>query len=114
MKDQADIAYSTGMATTTRPGPATFGGEMKVDVCVVGAGIAGLTTAYMLGLEGKSVVVMDDLPPDGGTEGAKLRLTQALDDHSAQFDFPKGFHYGPRSEEHTSELQSRLHLVCRL
>src|ERR1041385_9291563 len=23
-------------------------------------------------------------------------------------------HYGPRSEEHTSELQSRLHLVCRL
>src|SRR2546429_1313875 len=22
--------------------------------------------------------------------------------------------YGPRSEEHTSELQSRLHLVCRL
>src|SRR2546429_4581983 len=23
-------------------------------------------------------------------------------------------HPGPRSEEHTSELQSRLHLVCRL
>src|SRR2546422_6120626 len=23
-------------------------------------------------------------------------------------------HRGPRSEEHTSELQSRLHLVCRL
>src|SRR2546422_8302222 len=26
-----------------------------------------------------------------------------------QFDYE-----GPRSEEHTSELQSRLHLVCRL
>src|SRR5690554_1458850 len=26
---------------------------------------------------------------------------------------PKG-HYGTRSEEHTSELQSRPHLVCRL
>src|SRR6266436_6203573 len=24
------------------------------------------------------------------------------------------FKYGKRSEEHTSELQSRLHLVCRL
>src|SRR6266436_8949465 len=24
------------------------------------------------------------------------------------------FRYAPRSEEHTSELQSRLHLVCRL
>src|SRR2546429_5527884 len=29
--------------------------------------------------------------------------------------FPGGsFINGPRSEEHTSELQSRLHLVCRL
>src|SRR2546429_4562498 len=29
---------------------------------------------------------------------------------------PKGYKYPkkPRSEEHTSELQSRLHLVCRL
>src|SRR2546422_2273315 len=26
---------------------------------------------------------------------------------------PRGWHH-PRSEEHTSELQSRLHLVCRL
>src|SRR2546429_6814434 len=25
-----------------------------------------------------------------------------------------GEQHGPRSEEHTSELQSRLHLVCRL
>src|SRR5216684_5065722 len=28
-------------------------------------------------------------------------------------DRPHG-HHAPRSEEHTSELQSRLHLVCRL
>src|SRR2546422_6103104 len=27
---------------------------------------------------------------------------------------PVGNHHEPRSEEHTSELQSRLHLVCRL
>src|SRR2546429_6577058 len=32
------------------------------------------------------------------------------------FDYPKGLggHSDGRSEEHTSELQSRLHLVCRL
>src|SRR5687768_18373298 len=32
------------------------------------------------------------------------------------FDFEPKAHWdlGPRSEEHTSELQSRLHLVCRL
>src|SRR3712207_7631445 len=27
---------------------------------------------------------------------------------------PLGFRIGPRSEEHTSELQSRQYLVCRL
>src|SRR5687768_17815667 len=27
---------------------------------------------------------------------------------------PRVLHEQPRSEEHTSELQSRLHLVCRL
>src|SRR5687768_17891230 len=27
---------------------------------------------------------------------------------------PEGYYSIPRSEEHTSELQSRLHLVCRL
>src|SRR2546422_11167369 len=35
------------------------------------------------------------------------------------YDFPRlgvgpAIPYGARSEEHTSELQSRLHLVCRL
>src|SRR2546422_5974929 len=29
-------------------------------------------------------------------------------------NFHAGFRGGSRSEEHTSELQSRLHLVCRL
>src|SRR5687768_17812927 len=38
-------------------------------------------------------------------------------EHAAQALGPHHQHHlgvGPRSEEHTSELQSRLHLVCRL
>ena len=31
----------------------------KADVCIVGAGIAGLTTGYLLALEGKSVIIID-------------------------------------------------------
>ncbi len=31
----------------------------SADVCVVGAGIAGMTSAYLLAREGKSVVVVD-------------------------------------------------------
>src|SRR2546422_7293690 len=43
-------------------------------------------------------------------EGASIRLDRGFSDElpypAASFDL--------RSEEHTSELQSRLHLVCRL
>src|ERR1035438_9301858 len=33
--------------------------NISADVCVVGAGIAGMTTAYLLAREGKSVVILD-------------------------------------------------------
>ena len=33
--------------------------NLQVDVCVVGAGIAGLTTAYMLTQRGRTVAVLD-------------------------------------------------------
>src|SRR5205809_3874813 len=53
--------------------------------------------------------------PDAGRGGlADLNLQHARLDHSAR-DFPAALaRLAPRSEEHTSELQSRLHLVCRL
>src|SRR2546422_5452037 len=43
----------------------------------------------------------------------------AIDPHDAGFDLGRHVErqvdvLRPRSEEHTSELQSRLHLVCRL
>lgn len=34
--------------------------DARVDVCIVGAGITGMTTAYLLAREGKSVMVLDD------------------------------------------------------
>src|SRR2546422_5471540 len=40
---------------------------------------------------------------------ALVRIDRPADHGAAQFERPKD-----RSEEHTSELQSRLHLVCRL
>jgi glycine/D-amino acid oxidase-like deaminating enzyme/nitrite reductase/ring-hydroxylating ferredoxin subunit len=40
--------------------------DAHADVCVVGAGMAGLMTAYLLARDGRSVVVLDDGRPGGG------------------------------------------------
>jgi glycine/D-amino acid oxidase-like deaminating enzyme/nitrite reductase/ring-hydroxylating ferredoxin subunit len=52
------------------------------DVCVVGGGVAGLTTAYLLAREGKSVVVLDAKPAAaaGETERTTAHLAWAIDD----------------------------------
>jgi len=51
------------------------------DVCVIGAGITGLTTAYLLACSGKRVIVLDDGPIAGGvTARTTAHLTAALDD----------------------------------
>src|SRR5437763_7143239 len=55
--------------------------DASADVCVIGAGIAGLSTAYMLAREGKSVIVVDDGPVGGGETGrTTAHLSNALDD----------------------------------
>lgn len=56
-------------------------GDTRTDVCIVGAGIAGLTTAYLLAKEGRQVVVIDDGPTAGGeTCRTTAHFVSALDD----------------------------------
>ena len=55
--------------------------DIRVNVCIVGAGIAGMTSAYLLARTGRSVVVIDDGPIAGGETGrTTAHLTAALDD----------------------------------
>ena len=50
-------------------------------MCVIGAGIAGITTAYLLARGGRRVVVLNDGPVGGGeTTRTTAHLTNALDD----------------------------------
>lgn len=54
--------------------------SLSADVCVVGAGIAGLSTAYRLALEGAEVVVLEAQGIGSGeTERTTAHLTAALD-----------------------------------
>ena len=51
------------------------------DVCVIGAGIAGVTTAYLLAREKKSVILIDDGTPGCGQTGmTTAHLSNVIDD----------------------------------
>lgn len=63
------LSVSPWMATADIPQLAALEQSTEADVCVVGAGIAGLTTAYLLAREGRSVVVIDDGSIGGGETG---------------------------------------------
>src|SRR5687767_149852 len=69
------------MATAAVPDEQRLAGDTTADVCIVGAGIAGLTTAYLLAKQGASVIVLDDGPTAGGeTCRTTAHLVSALDD----------------------------------
>jgi ribulose 1,5-bisphosphate synthetase/thiazole synthase len=58
---------------TDMPKCSRLAGDIETEVCVVGAGIAGLTTSYLLAKEGQRVVLLDD-----GVEGVQKRWRGAL------------------------------------
>ncbi len=55
--------------------------DQRADVCIVGAGIAGMSCAYELAKAGKRVIVLDDGPVGGGQTGrTTAHLANAVDD----------------------------------
>src|SRR3712207_7433787 len=60
--------------------------------------------------------VLDELERIGPTnwEEKRHRAHQLLLEEQYSFGIKAGYKTHPRSEEHTSELQSRQYLVCRL
>ena len=78
---KAERTLSLWAGTADVPGRPSLAGDLATDVCIVGAGIAGLTTAYLLAREGRPVVVLDDGPIGGGETGrTTAHLASALDD----------------------------------
>jgi glycine/D-amino acid oxidase-like deaminating enzyme/nitrite reductase/ring-hydroxylating ferredoxin subunit len=68
-------------ATAKLPTSAQLAADVQCDVCVVGAGIAGITTAYLLAKAGKRVVLLDDGPLAGGmTYVTTAHLSSIIDD----------------------------------
>lgn len=83
--DQATL--SPWMVETSRTATSPLMQDATVDVCIVGAGIAGMTTAYLLAQEGVSVMVLDDGVVGGGqTQRTTAHLSNALDDRYIELE----------------------------
>ena len=80
-QENSGQSTSLWMATAAVPNQSTLVEDTQADVCIVGAGIAGITTAYLLTKQGKSVVVLDDGAIGGGqTQRTTAHLSNAIDD----------------------------------
>jgi glycine/D-amino acid oxidase-like deaminating enzyme/nitrite reductase/ring-hydroxylating ferredoxin subunit len=89
-------------AGVDRPAFAALDADTQADVCIVGAGIAGLSTAYLLTQAGKSVVVIDDGEIGGGmTAVTSAHLTCLLDRSYAELEQVRG--------RDTSNIAARAH-----
>ena len=87
MKDDSQASTSIWMATANTPSQSPLKESIRTDVCIIGAGIAGLTTAYLIGREGRSVVVLDDGVIGGGMTGrTTAHLTNAYDDRYVEIE----------------------------
>ncbi|MBC7911984.1 MAG: FAD-dependent oxidoreductase [Pyrinomonadaceae bacterium] len=82
MQNDSGNTVSVWMATAEEiPSDGALGADAKADICIVGAGIAGITTAYLLAREGVSVLVLDDGAIGGSMTGrTTAHLVNALDD----------------------------------
>src|SRR5438270_2452871 len=81
MRTETCESVSVWVATATAPPQPELTEDVDANVCIIGAGIAGLTTAYLLARAGKVVVVLDDGPIGGGmTARTTAHLSNALDD----------------------------------
>ena len=115
MKRDSEMTTSVWMATAEIPSRPALTKDLKVDVCVVGAGIAGLTTAYLLANEGRSVVVLDVGPIAGGeTTRTTAHLVNALDDRYFELETMHG-EKGARlaAESHTAAIDRIEAIVAK-
>src|SRR5437868_12915417 len=78
MHSDSGHTTSVWMGTTEVPTFQPLTQDLRTNVCVIGAGIAGMTTAYLLARAGRAVVVIDDGPIGGGeTSRTTAHLTAA-------------------------------------
>lgn len=114
MKAESGQTQSLWHATTEVPKYPKLDRNITADVCVIGAGIAGMSTAYHLAKAGQSVVVLEDgLIGSGETGRTTAHITHALDDRYHAIEKMHG-EEGARlaAESHTTAI-NRAEAISR-
>src|SRR5918993_759426 len=103
---------SVWMATAKMPAEPKLAEDEGTDVCIVGGGIAGLTTAYELTKAGKRVVVLDDGPTAGGeTARTTAHLAFYIDDGLTEIESPHGEEGRPLAVETPPAAVARIERI---
>src|SRR5438105_4335086 len=80
MSTMIQSTSSPWRAAVRMPPSPKLTGEHQTDICIVGAGIAGLSVGYLLSKAGRKVIVLDDGKIGGGqTEVTTAHLSSAID-----------------------------------
>src|SRR5689334_12855132 len=87
----------------------SLGAGTNADVAIVGAGITGLTTGYLLAKEGKSVAILDAWGLAAGeTSRTTAHLTAVLDDRFSDIEST----FGAAGARHAAESHmSAIHRI---
>jgi glycine/D-amino acid oxidase-like deaminating enzyme/nitrite reductase/ring-hydroxylating ferredoxin subunit len=88
--------------------------NVTADVCVVGAGIAGMTTAYLLACESRQVVLIDDGPVGGGMTGrTTAQFVTLVDDGYDKIEKMLGQEYARLCAESQIAAIDRVELIVK-
>ena len=107
-------SVSLWLASSDLPTFAPLRQDLQVDVCIVGAGMAGLSTAYLLAKEGRRVaIVTQEGVGEGETMRTSAHLTAALDTRYFRLEAP--WRAGARlaAASHTRAIDRIEHIVAR-
>jgi glycine/D-amino acid oxidase-like deaminating enzyme/nitrite reductase/ring-hydroxylating ferredoxin subunit len=104
-----EFSTSLWMDTVKMPHFPQLEDNIHADVCVIGGGIAGLTTAYLLAKSGERVCVLEDLYIGTGQTGqTTAHFTTALDDRYFQLEKLHG------RQQATLAAHSHLHALRKV
>ncbi len=107
-----NVSLWEATAQTDQLQPLT--GDDSADVCIVGAGIAGLSVAYTLARAGRSVIVLDDGPIGYGmTARTTAHLVNALDDRFYDLEKYHGEEGARLAAESHSAAVDRIEQIVR-